>query len=96
MNSYNHYAYGAVADWIYEKAAGIRAAAPGFARIRFTPIPDERLGRLCVRFETRHGTVESAWEYREGAPRYRIVTPVPASAVIDGREYALTPGAWEF
>lgn len=96
MNSYNHYAYGAVADWIYEKAAGIRPAAPGFSRVRFTPLPDERLGHLSVRFASRHGMIESAWEYVDGMVRYRIATPVEASAVIGGREYALTPGVWEF
>ena len=45
MNSFNHYAYGSVADWVYQVAAGIHTTedAPGYAFIRFTPVPDVRL-----------------------------------------------------
>ena len=97
MNSYNHYAYGAVADWIYEKAAGIRPLEAGFKKIRFAPEPDPRLGRLEVRFDSRAGTVASQWYYDEsGMIRYRIETPVDAEAVINGKTYILTPGVWEF
>lgn len=48
MNSFNHYAYGSVIDWIYEKAAGIRVLEeyPGFSRVRIQPLPDKRLGWL--------------------------------------------------
>ena len=97
MNSYNHYAYGAVADWIYEKAAGIRPAEPGFKKVHFAPLPDARLGRLEVRFMSRHGEIASQWHYDEdGMVRCRLETPVDAEAVISGKTYALTPGVWEF
>ena len=39
MNSFNHYAYGAVIDWVYEKAAGIQPAQPGFQRVKVAPMP---------------------------------------------------------
>lgn len=96
MNSYNHYAYGAVADWIYEKAAGIRPLEAGFKKIRFAPEPDPRLGRLEVRFSSRAGEIASQWFYDGGMIRYRIETPVDAEAVIGGKTYHLTPGVWEF
>ena len=96
MNSFNHYAYGAAADWLYEKAGGITPLAPGFARVRFAPLPDARLGALSVRFDSPHGTIESAWRVTDGVARYRLVTPVPAVAEIGGARYDLTPGAWEF
>ncbi len=96
MNSFNHYAYGAVADWLYEKAAGITPLVPGFARVRFKPLPDARLGALSVRFDSPHGTIESGWRVADGAVRYRIVTPVDAVCEIGGDTYDLTPGAWEF
>ena len=44
MNSFNHYAYGSVADWLYEKAAGIMPALPGFEKAVICPHPDKRLG----------------------------------------------------
>ena len=96
MNSYNHYAYGAVADWIYEKAAGLRPLEAGFKKIRFAPEPDPRLGRLEVRFTSRAGEIASQWFYDGGMIRYRIETPVDAEAVIGGKTYHLTPGVWEF
>ncbi len=48
MNSFNHYAYGAVADWVYEEAAGIHTVeeAPGFERVKIAPKPDSRLDWL--------------------------------------------------
>ena len=55
MNSFNHYAYGSVADWIYEEAAGIRPLEPGFAQAQVAPKPDRRLG--CWRPPLRRDTV---------------------------------------
>lgn len=53
MNSFNHYAYGAVADWVYEAAAGIQTVedAPGFARVKIAPQPDSRLDWLEASIE---------------------------------------------
>ena len=63
MNSYNHYAYGAVADWIYRYAAGIDTVAtdPGFHVIRLHPNFDKRLGSLDFSYESSYGTIHSAW-----------------------------------
>ena len=78
MNSFNHYAYGAVADWIYEEAAGIKPEEPGFAKVRIAPKPDGRLEWLEVSLETRHGLVRSAWSHIEEngqkKVRYEIIT----------------------
>ena len=71
MNSFNHYAYGAVADWVYEAAAGIQTVedAPGFARVKIAPQPDSRLDWLEASIETRKGTVRSLWKQEEGRIR---------------------------
>ena len=84
MNSFNHYAYGSVADWVYQKAAGIHTAedAPGYAFIRFAPVPDARLSWLTASLQTRHGLVESGWRQEDGKWRYEITTPsMPKSAL---------------
>ena len=88
MNSFNHYAYGAVADWVYEEAAGIHTVeeAPGFERVKIAPKPDSRLDWLEAFIETRKGLVRSLWKQEEGRFRYEITTPSPASIVIDGVE----------
>ena len=98
MNSFNHYAYGAVIDWIYEKAAGIRhdEAHPGFTKAIIAPTPDPRLGWLDAAIDTRQGRIRSKWTYREGGVRYDITTPVPATVVIDGRSADVAPGQYTF
>ena len=63
MNSYNHYAYGAVADWIYRYAAGVDTVAtdPGFHTIRLHPNFDARLGSLDFSYDSTYGTITSSW-----------------------------------
>ena len=84
MNSFNHYAYGSVADWIYEQAAGIRVVEehPGFEKAWIQPKPGDQLEWLGASIETRHGKISSRWTHTDGAIRYEIVTPVPAQIVI--------------
>lgn len=96
MNSFNHYAYGAVADWVYEKAAGIRSLenAPGFACVRIEPHPDRRLGWLEASIDTRHGKISSKWTYTGEGVRYEIETAVPAQIIIEGRELSVEPGSY--
>jgi alpha-L-rhamnosidase len=96
MNSYNHYAYASVADWVFSTACGIRPAEPGFARARIEPHPDARLDSLCGVFDTVHGRIRSAWKHTEGGIRYEIDTPVPAEIVIGGKVYHVEKGSYLF
>lgn len=98
MNSYNHYAYGAVADWVYEKAAGIQTieTEPGFAKARIAPIPDERLDWLEASIMSRHGEIRSKWISTGNGIRYEIKTAVPATIVIAGKESVVAPGSYTF
>lgn len=98
MNSYNHYAYGAVADWVYEKAAGIQTveAEPGFAKVRIAPSPDERLEWLEASIMSRHGEIRSKWTNTGNGIRYEIKTAVPATIVIAGKESVVAPGSYTF
>lgn len=94
MNSYNHYAYGAVADWIYEEAAGIQPLEPGFAKIRFAPHADSRLEYLEAAIETRRGLASSKWSHLDGKVKYEICTPVPAEITIANTTYTVEPGSY--
>ena len=98
MNSFNHYAYGSVADWVYQKAAGIHTAedAPGYAFIRFAPVPDVRLSWLTASLQTRHGLVESGWRQEDGKWRYEITTPVDAEICIDKNTQKVAAGHYIF
>ena len=98
MNSYNHYAYGSVADWVYMVAAGINTVenAPGYEKILIAPHPDTRLDWLKAVLETRHGKVTSEWKKEENFWRYEITTPVDTAIVIDGKNYQVKAGSYCF
>ncbi|MBQ9743894.1 MAG: family 78 glycoside hydrolase catalytic domain [Clostridia bacterium] len=97
MNSFNHYAYGSVADWVYEVACGIKPSAPGFESVVIAPNPTDKLDMLSARIDTKYGTVSSKWYHFEGKVRYEITTPVDNTlVVIDGREFVVNKGTYIF
>lgn len=57
MNSYNHYAFGAVVGFMYRRLAGIAAAAPGFRRITVAPLFDRRIGHVRARYDSCLGPI---------------------------------------
>ena len=60
MNSFNHYAYGAVLAWMYGTMAGISEdpKAPGFKHIILAPIPDKRVGHVDASYNSAYGTIK--------------------------------------
>lgn len=98
MNSFNHYAYGAVADWVYGVACGIQTVEehPGFEKIIIAPHPTDKLDYLSASIETRRGLVSSKWLHVDGKIRYEITTPSRALIVIDGKEYNVEKGSYIF
>lgn len=98
MNSYNHYAYGAVADWVYSVAAGIRTMEefPGYERVEIAPVPDSRLDWLSASYDSARGMIRSSWKKEKDQWRYEIETPVEAHIVIDNRHYDVKKGTYLF
>ena len=100
MNSFNHYAYGAVADWMYGAAAGINSDPdrPGFEHIIFRPVTDRRLDFVKASIDTRRGTVASEWRRENGRIKYIFTVPEGccASAVIGGEKHEVGAGTHEF
>lgn len=95
MNSFNHYAYGVVCEWIWETAAGISSdpVNPGFKHIIMKPIPDKRLGSIEAVYNSVSGTIKSSWRH-EGDKwiwEFSIPDGCTASVTIPGesesREY---------
>ncbi len=68
MNSFNHYAYGCVLEWLYSAAAGIRPdpANPGWKHFILNPFTDRRLGHLEAAYNSPVGRIKSAWRYGLG------------------------------
>ena len=85
MNSFNHYAYGSVMDWIYSTAAGIKPDKAGFESVIIEPKPSKRLEWLEVSYETVKGTVSVKWVYENDNVRYDITVPSDAKIIIDGK-----------
>ncbi len=64
MNSFNHYAFGAIGEWLYESVAGIRAveSAPGYERVVIAPHPGGHLARVDATYRSVRGPIAVAWE----------------------------------
>ncbi len=77
MNSYNHYAYGAVADWIYRYAAGIDATPldAGFHTVVLHPVFDERLGHFAFDYDSPYGPIHSDWTVNGSAATWHVTIP---------------------
>ena len=84
MNSYNHYAYGAVAAWMYRYAAGIDTLStdPGFHTIYLHPNFDSRLGSLSVSYQSPYGTIRSDWKTTGSTVTWNITIPPNTTAVL--------------
>jgi alpha-L-rhamnosidase len=82
MNSYNHYAYGAVAEWMYRYAAGVDTVAgdAGFHTILLHPNFDGRLGRLNFSYDSPFGVVTSDWTVKGREAVWKVTIPPNSSA----------------
>ena len=81
MNSYNHYAYGAVADWIYRYAAGIDATPldAGFHTVVLHPIFSARLGSISLDYTSAYGLIHSNWKVEGHTATWHVRIPANAN-----------------
>jgi len=84
MNSFNHYAYGCVCEWIWETVAGIAAdpAVAGFKHIIMKPVPDKRLGHLAAEYNSASGLIKSAWRYEGDKWIWEFTVPEGTTATV--------------
>ncbi|MDL2319462.1 family 78 glycoside hydrolase catalytic domain, partial [Eubacteriales bacterium OttesenSCG-928-A19] len=89
MNSLNHYAYGAVMEWVFRDVAGLNPVeeAPGFRRALLRPRPDARLPHVSLRYEAAVGSYLSEWTVDGRAFTWQVEVPFGATAL------AVFPGA---
>jgi alpha-L-rhamnosidase len=104
MNSYNHYAYGAVCQWLFEAVAGFRPdeGEPGFRHIIYEPLVIPALTPVTAHHDSRVGRIEAGWTLEGDDVTYTVTVPQDAKgtlvlsetykdAVVDGKPLA-TPG----
>ena len=75
MTSFNHYAFGAVADWLHRTVAGLAPAAPGYRRLRFAPQPGPGITSAAATHETPYGTASVSWTVEGTAFALEVVVP---------------------
>lgn len=95
MNSFNHYAYGAVAEWMFAYMAGIRPDihTGGFTQFVLAPTPDtrtveqlpagqQRIRRVKAHYDTKQGRIESAWSQQGDGFSYEFSVPAGTNAML--------------
>lgn len=82
MNSYNHYAYGAIGDWMYQNIAGIQAAEPGYKKITIKPVLGGKLTWANAGYDCPYGHIESRWEITDGKLALTVIIPQNTTADI--------------
>jgi len=86
MNSFNHYAYGAVAAWIYEYAAGVDATGegPGYRRVYLHPHFSRALGSIDFTYRSTYGPIRSQWLAGASGPvKWNVTIPANASGYLE-------------
>lgn len=81
MNSFNHYAYGAVGEWFYETICGIQPGEQGgFRRFRLAPQPGGTFTSACAEYDSLFGKIVSGWELQGERLTWRITVPFGTEA----------------
>lgn len=102
MVSFNHYAYGAVGDWLYRRTAGIEAVKPAYREFTIKPLPGGGLTWAKASIQTSYGEIASNWEIidrfylRVKIPvntRCRVVLPDGTEKLLGSGEYAMSCNA---
>lgn len=83
MTSFNHYALGAVADWMHRVVAGLSALEPGYKRILFKPQPGGGLTSASARHETPYGPAAITWKLSDGVLHVDVEVPTGTTALVE-------------
>lgn len=94
MTSFNHYAFGAVADWMHRNLAGLRSESVGWKTFSVTPPTWSGLSQAEAQFDSPSGSISASWHYGDGQLHVRISVPEGTSAVVNlpQESIALRPG----
>jgi alpha-L-rhamnosidase len=82
MTSFNHYALGAVADWMHRTVAGLAPAAPGYREIEVRPLPGGGLTSASARHLTPYGEASVSWRRADGRLTLDVQVPVGSRATV--------------
>ncbi len=83
MNSFNHYAYGSVGDWMYRKLAGINQLEPGYKKILIKPQPIEGISWVKATFNSPYGLIRVEWSTKNKKIFLDVEIPANTTAILD-------------
>ena len=83
MLSFNHYAYGAMIDWVYRTVAGLAPADPGYRVVRVAPRPAAGMDRAAATIDTAYGPLAIDWRLEDGELVARLEIPFGVTAELD-------------
>ena len=84
MNSLNHYAFGAIVEYLYRNVAGLSPLEPGFKKVRISPQVNQKLNYVTMSYESVYGTYRIEWEISGGGRVHvKVEIPFGCSAVIE-------------
>jgi alpha-L-rhamnosidase len=98
-NSFNHYAYGSVFDWIFGVSCGVKPTAPAYREISIVPHPTRALGFADASIDSRNGKIRSYWYYKDEKVYYEFEIPAGVTAHLtlpSGRRETLCGGSYRF
>jgi alpha-L-rhamnosidase len=82
MNSFNHYAFGSVYQWMVENLGGIQSLSPGYKEIVIAPEFDSRLTSVDTTYDSIRGPIETHWERKGNRVRLKVSIPANATAIV--------------
>ncbi|KAH7385831.1 alpha-L-rhamnosidase A [Pyrenochaeta sp. MPI-SDFR-AT-0127] len=102
MTSFNHYAFGSVADWIHQKIGGLAPQEPGWKIVRVAPVPGGGITSAKASYLSPYGIVSSQWSVGAGGNGFSLEVIVPPNAraevVLPGTDEVKSVGSgkWNF
>jgi alpha-L-rhamnosidase len=99
MTSFNHYALGAVADWLHRTVAGLAPASPGYKHLEIAPQPLPGLDWATTRHDSPYGTAEVEWRRADGRLVITATVPPNSTATVrlpGGESYEVAAGRHEW
>ncbi|WP_340114698.1 family 78 glycoside hydrolase catalytic domain [Maribellus mangrovi] len=84
MNSFNHYAYGAIGNWLYTRVAGLQTdnRTPGYKKIVIKPIVTKKLEFAKAKLDTMYGPATSEWNWKDDKLELKVVVPPNTTATV--------------
>ena len=98
MNSFNHYAYGAVGDWLAQVVAGIRPGKDGYQSFQLQPQPAKGLTSATAHYDSLYSRIESSWRTENGAFIWDFVVPANTRAQVtlpNGETFEANAGRYQ-